>query len=54
MITGTVNAQLYASVHLTVYGASGRKKRIQAFVDTGYDGFLVLPPTLIAELNLQW
>jgi clan AA aspartic protease len=54
MITGIVNSSLEATLRLTVLGPGGRTCRIQAVVDTGFDGFLSLPPALIAELELVW
>ncbi|MBI3821933.1 MAG: clan AA aspartic protease [Planctomycetes bacterium] len=54
MITGVINLDLEAIVRLTVRGANGRRRRIKAVIDTGFDGSLSLPPTLIAELGLVW
>lgn len=54
MIIGIVNSDLEATVRLNVHGAAGKKQRIRAVIDTGYDGWLTLPPTIIAELGLTW
>jgi clan AA aspartic protease len=54
MIAGIVNADLEATIPLTVRGPSGRLKRIRAVIDTGYDGHLSLPPAVVAELGLVW
>ena len=53
MITGIVNADLDATLRLTIVGLHG-KRRIRAIIDTGFDGFLSLPPDVIAELGLNW
>ena len=53
MIKGIVTANLHAELHLLVLGARG-KRRIRAIIDTGYNGWLTLPPTIIAELGLTW
>ena len=54
MITGIINSALEATIRLTVLGPNGARRRIKAVVDTGFDGFLSLPPSLIAELELNW
>lgn len=41
-------------IRLTVRGFRGRQQEIEAVVDTGYTGWLSLPPTVIAALNLRW
>jgi clan AA aspartic protease len=54
MITGVVNAQLEATLRLTLRGPNGQVRRVNAVVDTGFDGSLTLPPALIAHLGLWW
>ncbi|MBM3995793.1 MAG: clan AA aspartic protease [Planctomycetes bacterium] len=54
MITGIVNSDLEATVQLTVRGPGGPSRRITAVIDTGFDGFLSLPPALVADLGLPW
>ena len=55
MITGKVNATADESrISLVVRGPHGRRRRIEAVVDTGYTGHLTLPPDLIELLQLQW
>lgn len=54
MITGIVNAALEATLPLRVQDASGRTQQIDAVIDTGFNGFLTLPPTRIASLGLPW
>lgn len=54
MIEGVVNAGLEAVIDLTVEGPGGQRRSIEAIVDTGFGGFLTLPPGHIAELRLQF
>ena len=53
MIVGIVQRR-EPRVRLTILGFRGRQQDIEAVVDTGYTGWLTLPPTLIAALNLRW
>ena len=52
MIEGVVNADYEAVITLAVRGPAGRAREIEAVIDTGYTGFLTLPPTLAADLQL--
>ncbi len=54
MIEGTVNANLEATISLTVCETSRLEREILAVIDTGFDGFLTLPPAVISDLNLAW
>ena len=54
MIHGVVNAAHEAVVALSVQGPAGQTRDIEAVVDTGYSGFLTLPPTLVTELALPF
>lgn len=54
MMTGVVNAHLEALVRLTVRGSGGQEQEIEGGIDTGFDGSLSLPPTLIDALGLPW
>ena len=54
MIEGVVNAAFEAVVSLSLQGAGGRAREIEAVVDTGYTGFLTLPPALVDELELPF
>ena len=54
MIEGVVNAEFEAVVSLSLQGAGGRARKIEAVVDIGYTGFLTLPPALVDELELPF
>ena len=52
MIEGTVNAHLEAVVTLPLLGPSGQAREVDAVVDTGFNGYLTLPPMLMEHLEL--
>ena len=54
MITGIVTAEREAVVRLVVRGPAGREDVVDAVIDTGFDGSLTLPPSMISELHLPW
>ena len=54
MIEGVVNANLEAAVSPTLRGEAGQEREIEAVIDTGFNGFLTLPPALVAELGLPF
>ena len=54
MITGTVTAAREAVLRLSVYDAVSQLHETDAVVDTGFDGWLTLPPQSIAALGLTW
>jgi clan AA aspartic protease len=54
MIVGRVNAFCEAIVRLSVRGFLDVEQEIEAIVDTGYTGFLTLPPDLITALRLPF
>lgn len=54
MIDGHVNAALEAEIRLVIQGPTGQTRGIETVVDTGYTGFLTLPPGLVAELELGY
>src|SRR5262245_40029615 len=53
MIEGVVRRR-EARIRLTVRGWRGRRQEIEAVIDTGYTGWLTLPPAVIGTLNLHW
>ena len=54
MIQGVVNPAYEAVVTLPLQDPEGRTRDIEAVVDTGYSGFLTLPPRLVDELGLPF
>jgi len=52
MIGGVVTADLEATVEVIVVGAAGQEQPVRTVIDTGFSGFLTLPPTFVASLNL--
>ena len=54
MIQGVVNARLRTGYTLTVQGPAGQSREIEAVVDTGYNGYLTLPPALASSLGLPF
>lgn len=54
MITGRVTADRQAIITLTVRGPAGQEHEIEAIVDTGFDGWLSLPSSVIVQLGLTW
>jgi clan AA aspartic protease len=53
MIAGTVNAAREARISLVLRAPHGATREIDALIDTGFDGFLTLPPNVIAALGLK-
>ena len=54
MIIGVVNGNLEAIIRLVVRGPNGQEDEIEAVIDTGFTGFLTLPPSLIVSPGLAW
>lgn len=54
MITGFVNVEFEPIIPLSIRCTDGKVFTQDAIVDTGFNGWLSLPPDLIAELNLKW
>lgn len=52
MIRGTVNEYNEAIIGLIVRGPLGQEAHIEALIDTGFNGFLTLPPHLVITLGL--
>lgn len=54
MITGRVNAHREALIPLHLRGALEEQHAVEAAIDTGYNGFLTLPPDLIEQLGFPY
>ena len=54
MIEGNVNAHLEAIVTLPLLGPAGQAREIDAVVDTGFNGYLILPSRIVVELGLPF
>ena len=51
MITGVVSAQREAILQVVLYDANDDAHLLRAVVDTGFDDWISLPPTMIAALD---
>ena len=54
MIRGVVTENHEGVVRLSIFGRQGQSEQIEAVVDTGDDGWLSLPLSLIHDLELPW
>lgn len=54
MISGEVNAYCEAVVRLPVRSPRGREQAVEAVIDTGFNGYLTLPPDVITSLGLPF
>ncbi len=52
MIEGAVNSAYEAVIPISLQGPAGQTQQVEAVIDTGFTGFLTLPPSLVAELGL--
>ena len=52
MISGVVTDRREAVVRLRMHGPAGQDQEIEAVIDTGFDGWLSLPSSIIARLGL--
>ena len=53
MIIGKITANREAISELEVIGSNQKKEKVEAVIDTGFNGYLTLPNDLINYLNLQ-
>lgn len=49
-----MNATYEPVVTLNIQGPTGETREIEAVIDTGFTGFLTLPPGLISDLGLHF
>jgi clan AA aspartic protease len=54
MIRGSVSSDLEAILKLHLLGERGTEEEIEAVIDTGFNGFLTLPMSVIDKLSLSW
>jgi clan AA aspartic protease len=54
MITGVVTDDRQALIRLIVRGPAGKEEEVEAIIDTGFDGWLSLPSSIISSLDLVW
>ena len=54
MIEGVVNADYEPVVRIEVRGPADVSLEIDAVVDTGYNGYLTLPPSVVKEIGLHY
>src|SRR5882757_185424 len=54
MIAGRVNLYREAVVRLPVQNLRGQEQAVEAVIDTGFNGYLTLPPDLVADLGLPF
>jgi clan AA aspartic protease len=54
MIYGAINDELEPIITLSIQRFDGKIFTRDAVVDTGFNGWLSLPPDLITELKLKW
>ena len=52
MIRGEVNANQEAILNLQLHGPAGQMHQVEVVIDTGFNGFLILPPAVVAKLGL--
>jgi clan AA aspartic protease len=54
MIAGIVTPGLEAVVNVDIHGSNARLETLSAVIDTGFSGFITLPPDLIAQMGLRY
>lgn len=54
MITGVVNSDYEPIIRISIYSTNGQLYERDAIVDTGFNGWLSLPPDLVVILGLPW
>jgi len=54
MMTGIITAHREAALSVIVRGLHGQEEHVEAVIDTGFTGFMVLPNPLVATLGLPY
>jgi clan AA aspartic protease len=54
MIQGIVSPRCEATLPLVVGNTNGQRQLVDTVIDTGFNGFLTLPSSAIAALELPW
>ena len=54
MIIGYVNTEDEAVINVTIQGQQNQVDEFEAIIDTGFNGFLTLPLSMINRLGLPW
>ncbi len=54
MMQGFVNQNCEAIISIAVGHGNKRKQMVEAVIDTGFTGFLSLPPSIIESIGLPW
>jgi len=54
MIAGAVNSRHEALIRLPILDTAGTPHDVEIILDTGFNGSLTLPTSLIAQLSLPW
>ena len=52
LIEGIVSARYEAVITISIHGPAERMREVDAVIDTGYSEYLMLPPTIVTELDL--
>ncbi len=53
MMEGMINSRIEAVVSVPLEGADGRFREVEFVIDTGFNGYMTLTPTLALELGLE-
>lgn len=54
MIAGHVSPSLEPIVRLHIEDSSGQTQAMDAIIDTGFSGYMSVPPAAVAKLGLKW